>query len=267
MRLFTWRDSDSDSDSDPTGPVPATRHQVHYAITPQGIVPMVPVMPNGAGGFTNPAALYPNMSISGMYDDGRGGMAAMPGMAVAGGVDAGAGALAGAMVDKGRLSPPLGAPPPQSSSSMHPRFTGSPTHHHHPPHHPPHVQHQHHGSLQPQQQQQQQHMHAPAWSVGGGGMHDTGGPMGYPDGGAGMGYHDGGYRGGGGGGGAGLMGPGQDMFRGGPPRTPREGEAGRDVKDRRKRCVLCLAVLCLAVLWWGLAWCGLSVVFSSVASR
>ncbi|CAM9276980.1 unnamed protein product, partial [Hapterophycus canaliculatus] len=69
----------------------------------------------------------------------------------------------------------------------------------------------------------------PAWSVGGGGggggnMHDAGGSMGYSDGG---GYNDGGgYRGGGGG---------QDMFRGGAPRTPREGEVGRDVKDRRKR--------------------------------
>lgn len=194
---------------------------------------MVPVMPNGTGGFTNPA-LYAN--IGGMYDDGRGGMAAaMAGMPSPGGMINEAAPGAAGMIDKGRMSPPVGGGPPPSSSSMHPRFTGSPPqpqppHHHQPP--PPHMQHP--GNVQQQQQHPHQPMHAPAWSVGGGGVHDPGGPMGYPD--AGMGYNDGGYRGGG----AGPMGPGQDMFRdgAGAPRTPREGDAGKDVKDRRKRCVV-----------------------------
>lgn len=192
---------------------------------------MVPVMPNGAGGFTNPA-LYAN--LGGVYDDGRGGMAAMAGMPLPGGMISDAGPGAAGMMDKGRMSPPLGGGPPPSTSSMHPRFTGSPpqpqSHHHQPPPHP-HMQHP--GNLQ----QHQQPMHAPAWSVGGGGVHDAGGAMGYPDA-AGMGYNDGGFRGGSGGG-AGPMGPGQDMFRGGAgaPRTPREGDAGKDVKDRRKRYV------------------------------
>ncbi|CAN0492540.1 unnamed protein product, partial [Ectocarpus sp. 8 AP-2014] len=171
-------------------PQPGAPHpqsfQVHYAITPQGIVPMVPVVPNGAGGFTNPA-LYPG--VGAMYDDGRAaGMGAMPGVSAV--MDAGA----GGGVEKGRLSPALAAPMQQ-----HPRFSGSPTHP------PPHVHHP--GGLQ----QQQQPMHAPAWSVGGG-AHDVGGAphMGYLDAGGG-GYADGsGYRGGGGGPG----GPGQDFIRG-----------------------------------------------------
>lgn len=218
------------------------RNQVHYAITPQGIVPMVPVMPNGAGGFTNPA-LYAN--LGGMYDDGRGGMAGMAGMPLPGGMMNDAGPGAAGMMDKGRMSPPLGGAPPPSSSSMHPRFTGSPPqpppqHHHQPPPHP-HMQHpgnlQHSGNLH----QHHQPMHAPAWSVGGGGVHDPGGPVGYPDA-SGMGYNDGGYRGGGVG--AGPMGPGQDMFRGGAgaPRTPRDGDAGKDVKDRRKRYIRWLPI-------------------------
>ncbi|CAN0050223.1 unnamed protein product, partial [Laminaria digitata] len=115
--------------------------QVHYALTPQGIVPMVPMMPNGAGGFTNPA-LYP--SLAGVYDDGRAGMGAMP--AIATGIDGGG----GAGMEKGRLSPPLATVP--SMPSMHPRFTGSPPQ-------PSLAQQsqgqQHPGALQP--------MHAPAW--------------------------------------------------------------------------------------------------------
>lgn len=167
--------------------------QVHYALTPQGIVPMVPIMPNGAGGFANPA-LY--SGVGGVYDDGRGGV-----------VTGGSAGMDG--VDKGRMSPTLpgGGPIPG-------RFPGSPH---------PHAGAQHlhagiPGGMQP--------MHAPGWSVGGAGVHD-GGPA-YHDAAR---FNDRGYPGGG-----------PDGFRGGPGgrdarMPPRDPEAGKDVKDRRKRCV------------------------------
>lgn len=206
---------------------PPQGFQVHYALTPQGIVPMVPMMPNGAGGFANPA-LYPG--LGGVYDDGRGGLAAMPPPPMGTGMDA------GASIEKGRLSPGLPAGP-----SMHPRYPGSP-----PPPQQSHVQLP--AGLQP--------LHAPAWSVGGGGVMEAGGPMGYSDG---SGFNDG-YRG--------ISGPGgmPDGFRGGVGGVPardarivREGEAGKDVKDQRKRCgrcnvtadfnIACHAVVRLASMW------------------
>lgn len=113
-------------------------------------------------------------------------------------------------------SPPIRMPPP-----FH--------HHHQPPPPPPHA---HHGNIQ------QQPMHAPAWSVGGGGVPDAAAGMGYHDNAGGY-VNDGGYWGGGSGSGSsgGAMGPGHESFRGAPPRTPRDGDAGKDIKDRRKRCV------------------------------
>lgn len=174
--------------------------QVHYALTPQGIVPMVPIMPNGAGGFTNPA-LY--TGIGGVYDGVRGAM----GMGVIAGI---AGGMDG--LDDGRMSPPLtgGAP-------MHPRYAVSP-----PPHLQAHAHHPHPGmpgAMQP--------MHAPAWSVGGAGPHDGG--TGYHDVG---GYNDRGY------GGTGAVSDGFRR-ESGPrdARMPRDADPGKDVKDRRKRWV------------------------------
>lgn len=191
--------------------------QVHYALTPQGIVPLVPMMPNGAGGFTNPASLYPG--IGGMFDDGRGGVAAIP--AVVPGIN-------GIALDpKGRVSPPLPGGP-----SMQQRYGGSP---------PPQSHMQHAQVLPPQS-----HMHAPAWSMTSGGVHDTGGAgMGYPEGSSnGGGFNDGGYRGGGsrGGGGSGGI-PGREG------RLGRDGDSGKDMKDRRKRWVLILSA-CTA---WGVS--------------
>lgn len=174
-----------------SGAPPAQSFQVHYALTPQGIVPMVPIMPNGAGGFTNPA-LYPG--IGGVFDDGRGSIGTIAG--ITGGVDG---------VDKGRMSPPLAG----GGAAIPARFAGSPH---------PHATSQHlhagiPGAIQP--------MHAPAWSVAG--VHEAG-P--YHDGGR---FNDRGYPGGA-----------PEGFRGGPGgrdarMAPRDAEAGKDVKDRRKR--------------------------------
>lgn len=204
-------------------PPPPQGFQVHYAITPQGIVPMVPMMPNGAGGFTNPAALYPN--LGGIYDDGRGGLGAIPPpAAIAGGNIDGGGPTSG--LEKGRLSPALSAGP----AGMNPRFAGAP-----PQPQQSHVQHAGSG-------------YAPGWSVGGAGVHDSGGPVGYTD--VGGGFNDGpggvyrggaavqdGYRGTGVGGGSGN---GRDLMNMNMNRMPRESDAGKDVKDRRKRYAVCV---------------------------